>query len=42
MDAQDVITYKNTAIVTAKNGLYFVDYHDPANAKITNIISVNN
>ncbi len=42
MDAQDVITYKRTAIVTTTNGLYFVDYRDPANAKITNIISVNN
>lgn len=42
MDAQDVITYKRTAIVTTTKGLYFVDYHDPANAKITNIISVNN
>jgi len=42
MDAQDVITYKNMAIVTAKNGLYFVDYHDPANAKITGVIPVGN
>lgn len=41
-DAQDVIAYKNTAIVTATNGLYFVDYRDPANAKITGFISVGN
>jgi len=40
MDAQDVITYKKTAIVTATDGLYFVDYGDPVNAKITGFISV--
>jgi hypothetical protein len=41
MDAQDVITYKNTAIVTTAKGLYFVDYQNIMNAKITAIIPVD-
>jgi hypothetical protein len=42
LNAQDVITYRSTAIVTTTKGLYFVDYHDPANAKITTVIPVSN
>ncbi len=41
LDAQDVITYKGTAIVTTTKGLYFVDYRDPLNAKISAVISVS-
>ncbi len=41
MDAQDVITYKSTAIVTTTKGLYFVDYRNLLNAKITAIIPVD-
>ncbi len=41
-DAQDVITYKNTAIVTATGGLYFVDYRNPASAKVTGFVPVGN
>ncbi|MVN21160.1 LVIVD repeat-containing protein [Mucilaginibacter arboris] len=41
MDAQDVITYKGTAIVTTTKGLYFVDYRDPVNAKVTGVIPVS-
>lgn len=41
IDAQDVIVYKKTAIVTATGGLYFIDYTDPANAKITSSIQIH-
>lgn len=41
INAQDVISYKNTAIVTATDGLYFVDYSDPANAKVSSKILIN-
>ncbi len=41
LDAQDIITYKGTAIVTTTKGLYFVDYRDPLNAKISAVIPVS-
>ncbi|MGI4019913.1 MAG: hypothetical protein ACRYFA_00260 [Janthinobacterium lividum] len=40
LDAQDVITYKSTAIVTTTKGLYFINYSSIANAKVTSIIPV--
>jgi hypothetical protein len=39
-DARDVIAVNGKAIVTSANGLFIVDYHDPANAQVTGSISV--
>lgn len=41
IDAQDVITYKNTAIVTATNGLAFIDYTNPFNPKFNMLLPVS-
>lgn len=41
MDTYDVIALNNIAIVSAKEGLYLVDYTTPANAQIVGHLSIN-
>lgn len=41
MEAFDVIAWKGTAIVTAKDGLYLINYLNPAQANITGKITLN-
>ena len=42
METFDVIALDNTAIVSAKEGLYLVDYTNPSNAKIVGHLTINN
>ncbi|MBW4891399.1 hypothetical protein KXQ82_16850 [Mucilaginibacter sp. HMF5004] len=39
-DARDVIAVNGKAIVTSANGLFIIDYRDPANAQVTGSIPV--
>ena len=41
MEAFDVIPWRGTAIVTAKDGLYLMNYTNPAQASITGRITLN-
>jgi len=41
MDTYDVIALNNIAIVSAKEGLYLVDYTTPTNAQIVGHLSIN-
>ncbi|MEY3437295.1 MAG: hypothetical protein RL335_1751, partial [Bacteroidota bacterium] len=41
MNTFDVIAIKGIAIVTAEDGLYFIDYKDPFNPKITSSFKIN-
>lgn len=41
MNTFDVIAINGTAIVTAEDGLYFIDYKDPLNPKITSSFKIN-
>jgi hypothetical protein len=40
LDTYDVIALSNTAIVSAKGGLYLVDYANPANAQIVGQLTI--
>jgi hypothetical protein len=41
MEAFDVIAWRGTAIVTAKDGLYLINYLNPSQASITGRITLN-
>ena len=41
IETYDVIALNNTAIVSAKTGLYLVDYSDPAAARIVGHLTIN-
>ncbi len=40
-EAMDVIALNGVAVTVAKEGIYFIDYHNPANAKVISKIQIN-